>query len=190
MEIQSLEIPEVKLVVPKMHRDARGFLSETFSQRSLEAAGIAGEFVQDNHSMSVAVGTVRGLHFQVPPHAQGKLVRVTRGAIYDVAVDLRVGSPSYGRHVAAILSAANWTQMWVPVGFGHGFCTLEPDTEVIYKVTEYYAPESDRGLKWDDPDLGIKWPVEPGGAILSEKDRRLPTLKQMTPAFRYGLTQG
>ncbi len=186
MEIHSLEIPEVKLVVPRLHRDPRGFLSETFSRRSLQDAGIAGEFVQDNHSMSVAAGTVRGLHFQAPPHAQGKLVRVTRGSIYDVAVDIRVGSPSYGRHVGATLSAANWMQMWVPAGFAHGFCTLEPDTEVVYKVTDYYAPECDRGLKWNDPDLGIMWPVKPGEATLSEKDRNLPMLKQMVPAFRFG----
>lgn len=186
VDVHSLEIPQVKLIVPKIHRDARGFLSETYSRRELEAAGIAAEFVQDNHSLSLAAGTVRGLHFQAPPHAQGKLVRVTRGSIYDVAVDLRMGSPSYGCHVGATLSAANWTQMWVPVGFAHGFCTLEPDTEVIYKVTEYYAPESDRGLKWDDPDLGIRWPVEPGEATLSKKDRHLPILKQMAPAFRFG----
>lgn len=186
MEVHSLEIPEVKLIVPKIHRDARGFLSETFSRRGLQAAGIVADFIQDNHSLSVEAGTLRGLHFQAPPHAQGKLVRVTRGSIYDVAVDVRVGSPTYGRHVAAVLSAANWTQMWIPVGFAHGFCTLEPNTEVIYKVTAYYAPESDRGLKWDDAELGIDWPVKPGGATLSDKDRDLPSLKLMAPAFCFG----
>ena len=129
---------------------------------------------------------MRGLHFQAPPHAQAKLVRVTRGSVYDVAVDIRVGSPTYGRHAGVILSAANWTQMWIPAGFAHGFCTLEPDTEVIYKVTAYYAPESDRGLKWDDAELAIDWPVEAGSATLSDKDRNLPGLKQMAPAFRFG----
>jgi dTDP-4-dehydrorhamnose 3,5-epimerase len=183
VEISSLRIAEVKLVVPGIHRDARGFLSETFSRRSLEIAGIATDFVQDNHTLSIEAGTVRGLHFQVPPAAQGKLVRVIRGSIYDVAVDIRVGSPTYGQHVAATLSAANWTQMWIPVGFAHGFCTLEPNTEIIYKVTDYYAPESDRGLKWDDASLGIEWPVDSASASLSDKDRRQPALKEMTPAF-------
>src|SRR5207249_3105599 len=159
VEILSLGISGVKLVIPKIHRDARGFLSETYSRRTMDACGISTEFVQDNHSMSAEAGTLRGLHFQAPPHAQGKLVRALRGSIYDVAVDIRIGSPTFGQHVAAVLSAENWTQMWIPVGFAHGFCTLEPDTEVVYKVTDYYAPESDRGLKWDDTALGIEWPV-------------------------------
>jgi dTDP-4-dehydrorhamnose 3,5-epimerase len=183
VEIRSLTIAEVKLVIPTIHRDARGFLSETYSRRILEAAGIAADFVQDNHSLSAEVGTLRGLHFQVPPHAQGKLVRVTHGSIYDVAVDLRVGSPTFGQHAGAILSAANWTQMWIPAGFAHGFCTLEPDTEVIYKVTAYYAPQCDRGLKWNDAALGIEWPIDPDKVRLSDKDRTHPALKDMAPAF-------
>ena len=185
MRLQSTELAGVLLIQPQTFADQRGFFLETYHLEKLRAAGLDATFVQDNWSVSKK-GVLRGLHFQAPPHAQGKLVRVTRGSIFDVAVDIRVGSPSYGRHVGATLSAVNWTQMWVPAGFAHGFCTLEPDTEVIYKVTEYYAPESDRGLKWDDPDLGIKWPVESGEATLSEKDRHLPVLKQMAPAFRFG----
>lgn len=184
MQVTPLSIADVKLVVPQIHRDARGFFSETWSRRGLEAAGIASEFVQDNHSLSTEAGTLRGLHFQMPPHAQGKLLRVARGSVFDVAVDIRVGSPTYGQHVSAILSAENWTQIWIPAGFAHGYCTLEPDTEVIYKVTDYYAPECDRGLKWDDPDLGIRWPVDPGQVRLSDKDRKQPVLKEMAPAFR------
>jgi dTDP-4-dehydrorhamnose 3,5-epimerase len=186
VEIRSHNIAEVKLVVPKINRDSRGFLSETYNRRLMSAAGIAAEFVQDNHSLSVETGTLRGLHFQIPPHAQGKLVRVVRGSIFDVAVDIRAGSPTFGQHVSAILSAENWTQMWVPAGFAHGFCTLEPNTEVIYKVTAYYAPECDRGLQWDDAAIGIKWPVSPDKAGLSDKDRKQPLLKEIAPAFVFG----
>ncbi len=128
---------------------------------------------------------MRGLHFQSPPHAQGKLVRVTRGAVFDVAVDIRVGSPTFAQHVGTILTAENWTQIWVPPGFAHGFCTLEPNTEVIYKVTDYYAPECDRGLRWDDADLGIRWPVDLAKVTVSDRDRRHPSLREMTPAFTY-----
>lgn len=126
---------------------------------------------------------MRGLHFQKPPHAQGKLVRVARGAIFDVAVDIRRGSPTYGRHVTAVLSAENWAQLWVPAGFAHGFCTLEPDTEVLYKVTDYYTPECDCGLRWNDPELGIEWPVKRDEAIVSDKDRSHPALADLEPVF-------
>jgi dTDP-4-dehydrorhamnose 3,5-epimerase len=183
VEIRPLNIAEVKLVIPRIHHDSRGSFSETYNRQALISAGIAAEFVQDNHSLSLEAGTLRGLHFQVPPHAQGKLVRVVRGSIFDVAVDIRTGSPTFGQHVSAILSAGNWMQMWIPVGFAHGFCTLEPNTEVIYKVTAYYAPESDRGLKWDDAVLGIGWPVGPDTVKLSDKDRSQPALKEITPAF-------
>jgi dTDP-4-dehydrorhamnose 3,5-epimerase len=183
VEIRPLNIAEVKLLIPKIHRDARGFLSETYSRRGLESVGIAADFVQDNQSVSAEAGTVRGLHFQVPPHAQGKLVRVSQGSIYDVAVDIRVGSPTFGQHAGAVLSAENRMQMWIPAGFAHGFCTLEPDTAVIYKVTAYYAPECDRGLKWDDAALGIEWPVEHDKVRLSDKDRAQPVLKDVAPAF-------
>jgi dTDP-4-dehydrorhamnose 3,5-epimerase len=185
VEIRHLAIADVKLVVPRIHRDPRGFFSETYSRRDVAAAGIATEFVQDNHALSIKAGTLRGLHFQVPPHAQGKLVRVTRGAVFDVAVDIRLGSPTFGQHVSATLSAENWIQIWVPPGFAHGYCTLEPDTEVIYKVTDYYAPDCDRGLRWDDASLGIQWPVDRAKIMVSDRDRRQPLLQEMAPAFAY-----
>ena len=174
------------LVVPRRFGDHRGFFLETYSVRDFAALGIGEAFVQDNHSLSREVGTVRGLHFQLPPHAQAKLVRVLRGAVLDVAVDLRRGSPSYGQHVAVELSAANAHQLYVPAGFAHGFCTLEPDTEVAYKVSAFYAPECDRSLAWDDPDLALPWPVEPGAAQLSDKDRRAPRLRDLPDAFDWG----
>jgi len=173
---EPLTIPDIVRITPPRHGDARGFFSETFHARRFAAAGIAGPFVQDNHSLSAARGTVRGLHLQIAPSAQGKLVRVTRGAIWDVAVDVRHGSPTYGHHAAAILSAENWHQLWIPSGFLHGFCTLEPDTEVLYKVTAEYDRDTERGVRWDDPTLAIPWPVDPATALLSEKDRTLPRL--------------
>lgn len=186
MEMHALAIPEVKLIKPRIFRDARGFFSETWNARTLaETAGITETFVQDNHSLSVDKGVVRGLHFQIPPMAQDKLVRVVRGAILDVAVDIRRGSPTYGRHVSAVISAANWTQIWVPKGFAHGFCTLEPDTEVIYKTTAPYAPEHDKGLSWNDPALGIDWPVSADAAVLSAKDRVQPLLADLPAYFTW-----
>ena len=176
-------IPDVKLVQPDKFGDSRGFFSETYSRKALTAAGLADvEFVQDNQSLSADVGCVRGLHFQTPPMGQGKLIRVVRGAILDVAVDIRRGSRTYGRHVAVRVSAEQWNQIYVPVGFAHGFCTLEPDTEVIYKVTNYYSPQHDRGLLWNDPALGIDWPVAGGSAKLSDKDKKHPTLAEL-PAY-------
>ncbi len=186
MLVEPCEIPEILKLTPKRFGDHRGFFSETWSRRAFaEAAGTEAEFVQDNHSLSAEKGVLRGMHFQSPPHAQGKLVRVSRGAILDVAVDIRVGSPTFGRHVTAELSAGNWCQLWVPPGFAHGFCTLEPDTEVQYKVTSYYAPDHDHGLAFDDPDLGIAWPVSAADAILSDKDRRHPRLRDLPAHFRY-----
>jgi dTDP-4-dehydrorhamnose 3,5-epimerase len=181
----SLEIPEVKLVVPAVHKDARGTFAETYNALALENVGIRATFVQDNQSLSVQAGTIRGLHFQSPPHAQDKLVRVTRGAILDVAVDIRAGSPTFGRYVAEVLSAENWHQLWVPQGFAHGFCTLEPDTEVVYKVTDYYAPQSDHGIAWSDPAIAIRWPVAADDAVLSEKDRTQPNLASSGTFFFY-----
>jgi dTDP-4-dehydrorhamnose 3,5-epimerase len=174
-----LSLPEVRLVVPDRFGDDRGFFSETYSRRALAAAGIVDEFVQDNHSLSARPGTVRGLHYQAPPFAQAKLVRVTRGAVFDVAVDLRRGSPTFGRHASCTLSAEAWNQVFVPEGFAHGFCTLEPGTEVVYKVTAYYSREHDRGIRWDDPELGISWPVDSAAAVLSDKDRALPKLAEV-----------
>jgi dTDP-4-dehydrorhamnose 3,5-epimerase len=185
MKVEALAIPELKLITPAIFRDERGFFSETYSQKALAQIGIDRAFVQDNQSLSRTKGVLRGLHFQIPPRSQGKLVRVIRGAIFDVAVDIRQGSPSFGRHASAVLSADNWSQLWVPVGFAHGFCTLEPDTEVIYKVTDFYAPECDRGLAWDDPDLGIDWPLSPAEVILSDKDRRHPRLADLPQHFTY-----
>ena len=183
MQVERLNIPDVRLLAPEKYGDARGFFSETYNRKSLAALGIDIDFVQDNHSLSAEKGTVRGLHFQTPPFAQDKLVRVARGSVYDVAVDLRRGSPAYGRHVSAVLSAQAWNQLLVPIGFAHGFMTLEPDTEVIYKVSNYYAPDHDKGLLWNDPALGIAWPLAEDEAILSEKDRILPRLADLTTPF-------
>lgn len=185
LSVEKLALPGILLLTPAIHRDARGFFSETFNSRLFADAGITQTFVQDNQSLSADAGVVRGLHFQIPPRAQDKLVRVVRGSILDVAVDIRHGSPTFGRHVAVTLSASNWSQLWVPKGFAHGFCTLEPNTEVIYKVTDYYAPECDLGIRWDDPALGIAWPVAAEHAILSVKDRRHPTLAELPVHFTF-----
>lgn len=187
MQVETLAIADVKLLTPRKFSDQRGFFSEVYNARTLaEAAGIAETFVQDNHAFSADKGVIRGLHFQLPPMAQDKLVRVTRGSIFDVAVDIRQGSPTYGRHVSAVISASNWMQIWVPKGFAHGYCTLEADTEVLYKTTAPYAPDLDRGLAWDDPALGIAWPVDAAAAILSAKDKALPRLADLPPCFAYG----
>jgi len=186
--VETFAAPGLVAVTPRRLGDARGFFSETWSRRRYAALGIDVDFVQDNHSYSATPGTIRGLHFQIPPDAQGKLVRVLRGAVLDVVVDIRHGSPAYGRPVAVELSAQNWRQLYVPPGFAHAFCTLVPDTEIIYRVTDYYAPQSDRGLAFDDPDLGIAWPVEPGAAVLSDKDRTHPRLRDLDAFFRYGAT--
>jgi dTDP-4-dehydrorhamnose 3,5-epimerase len=185
MQVISTEIPEVKEIRPVRHRDPRGFFSEIFREEVLHRHGIDVPFVQENHSLSVDRGVVRGLHFQLPPVSQAKLVRVAAGAILDVAVDIRRGSPTYGRHVAVTLSAAEGNQLFVPEGFAHGFCTIEPNTEVVYKVNRYYSAEHDRGLAWDDPALGIAWPVAAIDALLSDKDRKQPTLAQLPVCFRY-----
>jgi dTDP-4-dehydrorhamnose 3,5-epimerase len=181
--VVSLDIPDVKVIRPKKFGDHRGFFSETYSRKAFEAAGLHYDFVQDNQSLSAEVGTIRGLHFQTPPFAQDKLLRVVRGAVFDVAVDLRRDSPTFGKHVSAVISAAEWNQILVPIGFAHGFCTLEPDTEVIYKVTNYYAPANDKGLLWNDPDLGIAWPEAAQDPKLSDKDKIQPRLKDLGFAF-------
>jgi dTDP-4-dehydrorhamnose 3,5-epimerase len=186
MQIIPTAIPEVKEIRPVRHGDARGFFSEIFRDDVLRRHGIEMAFVQENHSLSVDRGVIRGLHFQTPPMAQAKLVRVAAGAILDVAVDIRTGSPSYGRHVAVRLSAAEGNQLFVPEGFAHGFCTVEPNTEVIYKVNRYYSLEHDRGMRWNDPALWIAWPVGEGEAVLSDKDRRQPLLAELPALFMYG----
>jgi dTDP-4-dehydrorhamnose 3,5-epimerase len=179
------QIPEIVLIEPKRFGDARGYFSETFRQDLFTQNVADVQFVQDNRSMSAAVGTVRGLHFQLEPKAQGKLVSCTAGALLDVAVDIRTGSPTYGKFVAEELSAENGRQLWVPPGFAHGFCTLLPNTEISYKVTDYYSAEHDRGLLWNDPVLGIEWPVEPDKAILSDKDKKQSRLADLGEVFRY-----
>lgn len=179
LEVRNAEIPDVKIIVPLRHADERGFFQETYNRRTLVEFGIDTEFVQDNHSLSERMGTLRGLHFQREPEGQAKLVRVVRGAIFDVAVDIRAGSATFGRWVSAVISQRLGNQIYMPRGFAHGFCTLEPGTEVIYKVDAYYAPLYDSGIIWDDPDLGIDWPDCADAGTLSAKDRTLPTLRAL-----------
>jgi dTDP-4-dehydrorhamnose 3,5-epimerase len=185
MQIVETEIADVKLIKPVRHVDPRGFFSEVFKESGLREHGIDVHFVQDNHALSASKGLVRGLHFQIPPFAQAKLLRVTAGSIFDVAVDIRSGSPSFGRHVSAVLSAADWNQIFIPEGFAHGYCTLEPNTEVLYKVSAYYSAEHDRGLLWNDPALGIAWPVSAARTSMSDKDRTHPVFSSLPRFFRY-----
>jgi dTDP-4-dehydrorhamnose 3,5-epimerase len=185
LELLDTRFPEVRVFRPRQFADARGFFSEVYSRAGLREIGIDVEFVQDNHSLSIPRGVVRGLHFQSPPFAQAKLVRVVRGAVVDVAVDIRRGSPNYGRHVSVTLSAELWNQIYVPEGFAHGFCTIEPNTEVLYKVDRPYSAAHDRGLSWNDPALAIDWPVASAAAIVSDKDRRQPLLAQLDSPFAY-----
>jgi dTDP-4-dehydrorhamnose 3,5-epimerase len=169
-------------IVPRRFGDHRGFFAETYSRRAYASHGVDSEFVHDNHSLSAEVGTVRGLHFQAPPHAQGKLVRCGRGAIFDVAVDIRKGSPTFGKWVGFELSAENGAQLYVPPGFAHGFMTLRPESEIVYKCTDYYAPEVEGAVRWDDPAIGIEWPFV-GAPILSAKDAAAPLLADIESPF-------
>ena len=180
---QRLAIPEVILITPKRHGDDRGFFSETYREHEYAEAGISGPFVQDNQAYSKQAGVLRGLHFQVPPTAQGKLINCTQGKIFDVAVDIRRSSPTFGQYVSAELSSANGTQLFVPTGFAHGYMTLVEDCMVQYKVTAYYSPEDERGLAWDDADIGIDWPSGFARPTLSEKDAALPQLKDLKQVF-------
>ncbi|HEY3697241.1 dTDP-4-dehydrorhamnose 3,5-epimerase [Phenylobacterium sp.] len=177
--ITPLALPEVLLITPKRHGDARGWFSETWSRPALAAAGLDLDFVQDNQAFSAARGTLRGLHFQKAPYAQAKLVRVLRGAIYDVAVDIRPGSATYGRWIGAELSAERGDQLLVPRGFAHGYVTLVPDTELFYKVDNRYAPEAEGGLLWRDPALAVDWPVAEAEITANPRDRALPTLAEL-----------
>jgi dTDP-4-dehydrorhamnose 3,5-epimerase len=183
VKVETLEIAAVKLITPKRFKDARGFFSETWKQGQFAEAGIAGPFIQDNHAVSNGAGVLRGLHCQIGPNAQGKLVRCVKGAIYEVAVDVRHGSPTFGKYVSAVISAENWTQMWVPVGFLHAYCALTEETEVIYKVSGAYDKAAERGVIWNDPDIGIKWPIAADKVILSDKDKLLPRLRDLPPLF-------
>jgi dTDP-4-dehydrorhamnose 3,5-epimerase len=176
-----LALPEVLLITPRRHGDARGWFSETWSRRSLAAAGLDIDFVQDNQAFNARSGTVRGLHFQMAPHPQAKLVRVLAGAILDVAVDVRAGSPTRGRWVSARLTAEGGEQLFVPRGFAHGYCTLCDDVMLAYKVDGDYAPQTEGGVIWNDPDLAIDWPVPPDRAVLSDKDLVLPRLADLPP---------
>lgn len=185
LKTKELKLEGVRLIFPQRFQDERGFFSEVYNKGALGELGLHDDFVQDNHSMTREPGTVRGLHYQIEPYPTTKLVRVTKGAILDVVVDIRSGSPTYGHHVAEELSEENWAQMYVPIGFAHGFCTLTPDTEVAYKVSAHWSPDVDRGLAWDDPDLGIDWPVDPGRAIVSEKDRHHPRLRELPRSFSW-----
>lgn len=185
MDIKNLGLPGLVSLRPRAFQDARGSFAETYNEKAFVAAGIAARFVQDNQSFSAKRGTIRGLHFQLPPAAQAKLVRVLHGSVYDVAVDLRRGSPTYGRWIGETLTAKGGEQLFVPRGFAHAFCTLEPDVIVAYKVDEFYAPASDSGLIWDDPTLAIDWPVAASEVVLSDKDLRLGRFADFVSPFRY-----
>lgn len=182
MRVEQTDIPDVLLLEPARHGDARGFFSESWNKSTLLQHGVELDFVQDNHSFSQTAGTVRGLHFQSPPHAQAKLVRCGKGALFDVAVDIRKGSPTYGKWVGFDLSFENGLQLLVPAGFLHGFVTLQPDTEIIYKCTDHYAPDCDGAVRFDDPDIGINWPLT-GDAVLSDKDAAAPLLRDFDSPF-------
>ena len=183
MNIRCLDIPDVKLLEPTQHHDGRGYFCETWNRRRFFSLGLEADFVQDNQSLCTVRGTVRGLHFQRPPWSQAKLVRVLRGSIFDVAVDLRKDSPSYGRSVNANLSAENMRQLYVPAGFAHGFCAMEDNTVILYKVDAYYSTEHDTGIYWYDHDLGIDWPVTESEACISDRDSLLPLLRNVVSPF-------
>lgn len=183
MQVADTELSDVKLITPKRLADDRGWFEERYRADLLHAAGIRTPFVQDNLSFSARAGTIRGLHFQSRPSAQAKLVAVLTGSILDVAVDLRRSSLTYGRHVCVLMSAARSQLLYVPVGFAHGFCTLEDSTLVTYKTTAYYDPAADRNLAWNDPDLNIRWPVSVEGVTLSPKDRAAPPLAALGDVF-------
>lgn len=185
LDVETTAIAEVKIVRPKRIGDDRGFFSEWYNRDALAKQGVVVDFIQDNMALSGRKGTVRGLHFQSPPFAQAKLVGCVRGAVFDVAVDIRRGSPTFGKHVAVELSAANGWQLFIPKGFAHGYCTLEDNSVLFYKVDGGYSPQHDAGVLWQDPDIAIAWPVTPDGAQLSKKDVGLPRLKDLPPTFSY-----
>lgn len=186
MKIEQTKLPGVLILTPARFGDARGFFSESWNRKTLAAQGIDFDFVQDNHSLSARVGTVRGLHFQSPPHAQTKLVRCGKGCLFDVAVDIRRGSPTYGQWIGEELSFENGRQLLIPAGFLHGFVTRAPDTEIIYKCTDYYAPDCDGAIRFDDPDIGIDWGLPAGvEALLSDKDAKAALLRDFETPFVY-----
>ena len=185
MEFVPTSLPGIMLLIPRRFEDERGYFCETYSSRRFEDAGLSFNFVQDNQSLSRTVGTVRGLHFQSPPHAQAKLVRCTQGRLRDVAVDIRRGSPTFGQWTSYELSAENGWELLIPAGFLHGFVTLEPDTVVVYKCDDHYAPDCDGAVRFDDPDLAIDWGVDPAAVILSQKDSRAPLMREFVSPFAY-----
>lgn len=183
MEIEQTALPGVLILTPRRIGDERGFFAETWNRRRLAESGIDIDFVQDNHSLSAKTGTLRGLHYQSPPHAQAKLVRCGRGALFDVAVDIRTGAPTYGKWIGVDLTAANGRQLLIPAGFLHGFVTRADDTEIVYKCSDCYAPECDGAVAWDDPDIGIDWGLGTTVPVLSEKDAHAPRLAETDPVF-------
>ncbi len=185
MEVIATAIPEVKIITTRAFRDKRGYFSETWNRREFAEAVGDFDFVEDRLILSRPAGTVRGLHFQAPPRAQDRLVRCLRGRAFDVAVDIRHGSPSFGRHVAAELSGENRRQLLIPAGFAHGFVTLEPDTELLIKVTVTYGGGPETGIRWNDPALGIDWPTPAGGPLLTDTDAKLPPLAEISKIFRF-----
>lgn len=185
MKVQSFNIDGILLIEPKRFHDLRGFSCDTYNAAELARHGVEVSFVQDSVSLSTACGTVRGLHFQSPPYAQAKLIRVVRGAIFDVAVDIRGGSPTFGKYVGVELSAENGLQLYIPPGFAHGFATLRPLTEMACKVTVHYSPDHEHGIFWDDPSLRIRWPVSADEAVLSPKDETLPLLRDIATPFTF-----
>tara|TARA_R100000935_G_scaffold49398_1_gene74673 strand:- start:147 stop:710 length:564 start_codon:yes stop_codon:yes gene_type:complete len=185
MEVEQTALDGVLILTPKRFGDPRGFFSESWNAKRQSDAGIDIDFVQDNHSMSTQVGTIRGLHFQAPPHAQAKLVRCGRGCLFDVAVDIRRGSPTFGQWVGEELSFENGKQLLIPAGFLHGFVTRQPDTEIIYKCSDYYSPECDGAVRFDDPEIGIDWGLNEAEAVLSDKDSAAPFLKNFDTPFTY-----
>lgn len=182
---RQLDLDGVIEIVPDRFGDDRGFFSEVYNASVYKACGVDVDFVQDNHSLSGPAGVLRGLHFQVPPFAQAKLVRVVKGTVFDVAVDIRKGSPSYGNWVGLELSASLWNQLYIPAGFAHGFVTLEPGTEVFYKVSAHYSSDHDRSIRFDDPAIGIDWPVDPANVTLSNKDKAAGLLANIETGFTY-----
>jgi len=182
---RALDLPGVIEVTPKKFGDDRGFFSEVWNEDKYAEGGISEQWVQDNHSVSAVPGTLRGLHYQLPPYAQAKLVRVARGRVFDVAVDIRKGSPHFGKWVGIEISAEKWNQLYIPAGFAHGFMTLEADTEFLYKVSGQYSADHDRSIRYDDPEIAIDWPLDGLDVMLSEKDRAAPALKDADITFVY-----
>jgi len=183
IDVKSLAIPDIRIIKTRKFGDSRGFFSETYNKKAFAEANIDLDFVQDNHSRSTMAGTIRGLHYQGHPFAQDKLVRVVSGRILDVAVDIRKASPTFGQWVAAEISADEWNQILVPIGFAHGICTLEPDTQIIYKVTNFYSAQNDFGIRWNDPDLKVDWPFNEADVELSDKDKAQPFFKDVKHWF-------